>query len=218
MDNALASFIGHTLRHGGYETRTATESTEISRIIAEWQPDLAFLDLDLHGDVIDVFAAGESDRVPLIAFTRTHSTATKIEAFTRGADDLIAIPFVLGEVLARPYALIRRIHRVTVPFVPRIRFDSLEVDVAQQRMSVEGGPELSLTPIEQTLLYLLAASAGTTVSREELISTIWDGTLEIESNVVDRHIRDLRVKLGDDWRTPKFIETAPGGYRFRARR
>ena len=91
----VLSFIGHTLRHGGYETRTATESTEISRIIAEWQPDLAFLDLDLHGDLIDAFAARESDRVPLIAFTRTHSTATKIEAFTRGADDLIAIPFVL---------------------------------------------------------------------------------------------------------------------------
>ena len=52
---------------------------------------------------------------------------------------------------------------------------------------------------------------------EELLSSIWGGEFEIESNVVDRHIRELRVKLGDDWRTPMFIETVPGrGYRFRS--
>jgi DNA-binding response OmpR family regulator len=53
------------------------------------------------------------------------------------------------------------------------------------------------------------------LSREELLTSIWGGEFEIESNVVDRHIRELRVKLGDDWRTPQFIETVPGkGYRF----
>jgi len=76
---------------------------------------------------------------------------------------------------------------------------------------------LNLTPIQQTLLYLLAANAGKALTREDLLATIWGGELEIESNVVDRHIRELRVKLGDEWRAPRFIETVPGaGYRFKA--
>src|SRR5438034_335003 len=64
---------------------------------------------------------------------------------------------------------------------------------------------------------LLAAKAGKAVSREDLLATIWGGEFEIESNVVDRHIRELRVKLNDEWRAPRYIETVPGaGYRFKS--
>jgi DNA-binding response OmpR family regulator len=105
---------------------------------------------------------------------------------------------------------------MTVTIVPKIRLDGLEVDLIEQRVRV-GGRELRLTPIQQTLLYLLAANAGKALSREDLLATIWGSEFEIESNVVDRHIRELRVKLGDDWRTPQFIETVPGaGYRFKS--
>jgi DNA-binding response OmpR family regulator len=104
---------------------------------------------------------------------------------------------------------------MTVTIVPKIALDGLEVDLIEQRVSV-GGRNLQLTPIQQTLLYLLAANAGRALSREDLLSTIW-GEFEIESNVVDRHIRELRVKLNDEWRTPRYIETVPGeGYRFKS--
>ena len=54
------------------------------------------------------------------------------------------------------------------------------------------------------------------LTRESLLASIWGGDFQIESNVVDRHIRELRVKLDDDWRTPRYIETVPGkGYRFK---
>ena len=54
------------------------------------------------------------------------------------------------------------------------------------------------------------------LTRETLLQTIWGSEFEIESNVVDRHIRELRIKLGDDWRQPRYIETVPGkGYRFK---
>jgi len=67
------------------------------------------------------------------------------------------------------------------------------------------------------LLYLLAANAGRVLGREEILQSLWGGEFETESNVVDRHIRELRVKLRDDWRTPRFIETVAGrGYRFRS--
>jgi DNA-binding response OmpR family regulator len=139
----------------------------------------------------------------------------KLSAFERGADDIVEVPFTLDEIVARPFALIRRSFGITVPLVPKIKLDSLEVDLIEQAVRVQGR-DLELTPIQQTLLYLLAANAGKILSREELLASIWGSEFEIESNVVDRHIRELRVKLGDDWRTPKYIETVPGkGYRYR---
>jgi DNA-binding response OmpR family regulator len=139
-----------------------------------------------------------------------------LSAFERGVDDIIEVPFTLDEIVARPYALMRRVHHIDVPLVPTIRLDGLEVDLIKQVVRV-GGRDLELTPIQQTLLYLLAANAGKVLSREELLTCIWGGEFEIESNVVDRHIRELRVKLGDDWRTPQFIETMAGkGYRFKS--
>src|SRR5438477_3382275 len=180
-------------------------------------PHLALIDLDLYERFIDLFGRGLSHgQIPILAFPRKRDTAVKLSAFERGADDIVEVPFTLDEIVARPFALMRRAHNMSVPLVPKIRFGALEVDLVEQRVRA-GGKDLSLTPIQQTLLYLLAANTGQVLSREELLSRIWGGEFEIESNVVDRHIRELRVKLGDDWRSPKFIETVPGkGYRFRA--
>jgi DNA-binding response OmpR family regulator len=217
MNKALGNLVALTLQHGRYETRRTVEPAECREIIRDWEPHLAFVDLDLYERFIDLFGRGLAHgRMPILAFTRKRDTAVKLSAFERGADDIIEVPFTLDEVVARPFALMRRAHNMSVPLVPRIRLDSLEVDLIEQHVRV-GGRELALTPIQQTLLYLLAANAGMVMSREELITTIWGSEFEIESNVVDRHIRELRVKLGDDWRAPKFIETVPAkGYRYRA--
>jgi DNA-binding winged helix-turn-helix (wHTH) protein len=66
-----------------------------------------------------------------------------------------------------------------------------------------------------SLLYLRAANAGRVVSREEILDTLWGTDYVAESNVVDRHIRNLRTRLRDDWREPHFVATVPRrGYRF----
>ena len=78
-----------------------------------------------------------------------------------------------------------------------------------------GTSELHLTSLEQSLLYLLAANAGRLITREEILDTLWGVDYVAESNVVDRQIRNLRARLQDDWRQPRFIATVPGrGYRF----
>lgn len=217
MNDALANLVALTLQHGRYDTRTTTDPTECREIVREWDPQLALIDLDRHEKFIDLFGRGMAHgQIPILGFTRKRDTAVKLSAFERGADDIVEVPFTLDEIVARPFALMRRAHNLTVPLVPKIRLGALEVDLVEQRVRV-GGKDLSLTPIQQTLLYLLAANTGKVLSREELLSSIWGGEFEIESNVVDRHIRELRVKLGDDWRSPRFIETVPGkGYRFRA--
>jgi len=212
MGEALANLVALTLRHGRFETRTSTDPAECQRLVAEWQPHLAMVDMDRYERFIEILANGPT---PLLVFTRKREASVKLRAFERGADDIVEVPFTLDEIVARPFALMRRAHGVTIPLVPKIRLDGLEVDVVTQKVRVNGD-ELSLSPIQQALLYLLAANAGRVLSREDILTTIWGADFETESNVVDRHVRELRVKLKDDWRTPRYIETVAGaGYRFK---
>jgi DNA-binding response OmpR family regulator len=217
MNETLGNLVALTLQHGRYETRTTTGRREAHELVDEWAPHIAFLDLDFFDPFIEIVGRGLTHgHTPIVGFTRRRDTKLKLSAYERGADDIIEVPFTLDEIVARPFALLRRAHGMSVPIVPKIKLDGLEVDLIEQRVSV-GGRRLHLTPIQQTLLYLLAANAGKALSREDLLATMWGGELEIESNVVDRHIRELRVKLGDEWRAPRYIETVPGeGYRFKA--
>ena len=99
-------------------------------------------------------------------------------------------------------------------FTPGIKLGELEIDILNRTVH-SGSSELHLTSLEQSLLYLLAANAGRTVTREEILDTLWGVDYVAESNVVDRQIRNLRARLQDDWRQPRFIATVPGrGYRF----
>jgi DNA-binding response OmpR family regulator len=74
---------------------------------------------------------------------------------------------------------------------------------------------VKVTLLEQTLLYLFLAHPGQTLTREDILTNIWGSQSAVTSNVIDRHIRDLRVKLQEKWREPRFIATEAGkGYRF----
>src|SRR5437870_2351729 len=98
----------------------------------------------------------------------------------------------------------------------RAEFSRLLREWTPHIILIDDQEPISLTVTESTLLYLLAANAGSVVEREDIITSIWDGVVDIESNAVDSHIRDLRTKLGDTWPSSKFIETIPGkGYRWR---
>ena len=90
----------------------------------------------------------------------------------------------------------------------------LDIDILKRTVRA-GTSELHLTSLEQSLLYVLAANAGRLVTREEILDTLWGVDYVAESNIVDRQIRNLRARLEDDWRQPRFIATVPGrGYRF----
>ncbi|HEY6958406.1 MAG TPA: response regulator transcription factor [Candidatus Limnocylindria bacterium] len=220
INNALANLIAVTLRHGSYETMRATSEAECVRILRDWRPDIALVDIDEQTSLLSLLGGGIAQgRIPILAFTRRRDTAVKLRAYEQGADDVVEVPFTLDEIVARPYALLRRARGVApAPLVPKIRLadGQIEVDLLEQTVKVSGERPLELTPLQQTLLYILAANAGEVLTREGLLASIWGSTFQIESNVVDRHIRELRVKLGDDWRSPRYIETVPGrGYRFK---
>jgi len=218
ITNSLANLVAVTLRHGHYETRDITDEAGIRTAMRDWQPHLALIDIDHHFPAIETVGGGMAKGgIPILAFTRRREAALKFSAYERGADDIIEVPFTLDEIIARPFALLRRSRGLSVPIVPTITLaGQLQVDLIAQTVKMNGGPQLKLTPLQQTLLYILAANAGEVLTRETLLASIWGSAFQIESNVVDRHVRELRVKLGDEWKTPRYIETVPGkGYRFR---
>src|SRR6188472_3486339 len=90
----------------------------------------------------------------------------------------------------------------------------MEIDIVNRQVRA-GTSVIHLSGIEQSLLYLLASRSGHVITRDEILDAIWGTDFVAESNIVDRHIRSLRVKLQNDYRRPRFIETVPGtGYRF----
>jgi DNA-binding response OmpR family regulator len=213
----MIELIKMTLNHGVYTTRTATSATEVADALAEWQPHLAILDMDLDGmQVMKLFGATPVGgiRLPVIGLTRRGDLKTKLASFEAGVDDILTIPFAPEELLARVIALVRRAYSDAVTFTPVIKLGELEIDILNRTVH-SGTSELHLTSLEQSLLYLLAANAGRVVTREEILDTLWGVDYVAESNVVDRQIRNLRAQLQDDWRQPRFIATVPGrGYRF----
>jgi len=215
-DRALANTVDLTLRHGSYLRRVAATVEEARSAIAEWKPHLLVVDIDLEAgrgiQLID--DARSQEPIGIIALTRRSDLRGKLDAFERGADDYIGVPFVPDDLVARAHAVIRRTHGSAGELVPRLRIGDLEIDVLNRKV-LAGGHELHLTSLEQALLYLLAANAGSVLTREQILDALWGTDFVIESNVVDRHVRALRVKLQNDWHKPRYIETVQGaGYRF----
>ena len=213
----LMEVIKLTLNHGVYTTRSVAAASQLSPVLKEWQPHLAIIDMDLDGGQIMALLGARpvgGMRLPVIGLTRRGDLKTKLAAFEAGVDDILTIPFAPEELLARVIALVRRAYSDAVTFTPVIKLGELEIDILNRTVRA-GTSELHLTSLEQSLLYLLAANAGRVVTREEILDTLWGVDYVAESNVVDRQIRNLRARLQNDWRQPRFIATVPGrGYRF----
>jgi two-component system KDP operon response regulator KdpE len=213
----IADLIKLTLNHGVYSTRAVATADDVEAAVADWQPHLVILDMDLNGtqviNLLSTTTAG-SGRLPVIGLTRRGDLRNKLAAFDAGVDDILTVPFAPEELLARVIALLRRSYSDAVTFTPVIKIGQLEIDILKRTVRA-GTSELHLTSLEQSLLYLLAANAGRVVTREEILDTLWGVDYVAESNVVDRQIRNLRARLQNDWREPRFIATVPGrGYRF----
>jgi DNA-binding response OmpR family regulator len=215
--HALVELVKLTLNHGVCIARAAETAAQVESAVIEWQPHLVVLDMDLDGtEILAILRTGtaEPGRLPVIGLTRRGDLKTKLDAFEAGVDDILTIPFAPEELLARVIAVLRRSYSDAVTFTPSIKIGELEIDILKRTVRV-GTSELHLTSLEQSLLYLLAANAGRVVTREEILDTLWGVDYVAESNVVDRQIRNLRARLQNDWREPRFIATVPGrGYRF----
>ena len=215
-DHPLTKVVAFALNHGVYIQRIETTFEGARRAILEMRPHLAVIDVAADGGraiaLVDE-RAGEQ-RLPVIALTRRGELKLDLAVLDRGADDIIIFPLLPGELIARVHALIRRVYGERSQIVPVIRVGDLAIDILNRRVSI-GTAEIHLTSLEQALLYLLAANSGSAVSREVILDALWGTDFVTETNLVERHIRALRIKLKDDSAKTPYIQTVRGvGYRF----
>ena len=215
----VVDLIELTLNHGVFVVRAAQTLAEADAILSEWRPHMAVVDMDHDDSTALLQRIGASNSLtrsvtPVLGLTRRGDLKTKLRAFDLGVDDILTVPFSPEELLARSIVITRRASGTDRPIIPTITIGEMELDIFNRQVRA-GTSIVHLSGIEQSLLYLLASRAGRVVSREDILDSIWGTDFIAESNIVDRHVRSLRIKLQDDYRHPRFIATVAGeGYRF----
>jgi two-component system response regulator RegX3 len=212
----VAPFV-HALARNGFAPAVARTAADALRMARELAPDVVLLDLTLpDGDGRDVCRElRRESNVPIIMLTARGTQTDRIVGLELGADDYVVKPFAIDEVIARIRAVLRRYHQgTTVPNI--VTVGELRVDRAARRAWL-GEDELSLARKEFDLLARLAADAGHVVTREILMSEVWDENWFGSTKTLDVHIAWLRKKLGDDPAAPRHIHTVRGvGFRLAA--
>jgi DNA-binding response OmpR family regulator len=205
----LAETVATVLRREGMAVDLAFDGREALGRVALADYDVVVLDRDLpgvHGDEVcrAMVADGRPGRVLML--TAAGSLEARIEGLGIGADDYLAKPFHLAELVARVRALSRRSRPA---LAPTLVHGDLELDSARRRVTRAGRP-VALSPKEFAVLELLLGADGAVVSSEQMLERAWDDAVDPFTNTVRMTVSRLRAKLGD----PPMIETVtPVGYR-----
>jgi two-component system, OmpR family, phosphate regulon response regulator PhoB len=215
----IAALMAYHLTRAGYAVRTAVDGGEALRALGTEMPDLVVLDLMLPTtsgiDVLkQVRGSPELAHLPVILLTARREETDRIQGLELGADDYMTKPFSTEELVLRVRAVLRRAQSSPVHATGRVlRAGTLMLDVSALTVSVDGEP-VELTPKEMKLLNTLMERRGRVQSRTQLLETVWEVSVPIDTRTVDMHVQRLRSKLGPEGDR---IETARGfGYRFRA--
>lgn len=210
------SVVEAYLERDGYWVTAVGDGGQALEAFARHPYDAIVLDLNLptvSGEEICRRVRDVSD-VPIIMLTAKGSEEERVAGLDLGADDYLVKPFSPRELVARIRALLRRAHAESEPQRSRVRYGPLEVDLAGHKVYV-GGEEVELTASEYKLLTTLSRYPGRVYSRMELVEKVLGYDFEGYERAIDSHVKNLRAKLGDDPKEPRFIHTVFGvGYRF----
>lgn len=197
----------------GYQCVSADNGEDGVRMAADTTVDLVLLDIMLPGlDGQEVLKNIRKLRpgLPILMLTARDDLRSKVRALDGGADDYLTKPFDLEELLARIRAMIRRADQ---PQASRIELGDLHMDFLSRRLW-RGGKLIELSSREFALLEYFMRHPGQVLSRQQILSAIWDYDFDPGSNVVDVYVRYLRRKI-DRPNRPSLIATVRGtGYRF----
>lgn len=218
-DPAIIRFVSANLRTEGYQTLAAENGAEALETIQRELPDLVILDIMMpEVDGMEVCRrVREWTQLPIIMLSARGDVQDKARCLDLGADDYIAKPFGVEELLARVRAVLRRVHSVgATPAQPVIQQDGLEIDFAQRRV-IARGAEIKLTPTEFRLLQELAVNAGKVLTHIQLLNRVWGLEYREERDYLHVFIRRLRSKIEPHPAQPGYILTVPGvGYQFKS--
>ena len=158
----------------------------------------------------------KTSRVPVIMLTAKGEVEDRIIGLELDADDYLIKPFSPRELVTRVRALLRRAHTEVEPALEVLDFGDLVIDISGHKVLVEG-KEVDLTASEFKLLTTLARYPGRVYTRMELVEKVLGYDFEGYERTIDSHVKNLRAKLGDDPRNPRWRYTVHGvGYRFEA--
>ncbi len=210
-EKKLAQLMKKGLEENSFTVDLSHDGEEGMYMATEFFYDAILLDLTLPKkdglEILSSLRTGKSE-VPVLVITARGGVEQKIQGLNLGADDYIAKPFDLNELIARLRTVIRRSKGKPSPFIV---IEDLVVDTNAQRVQ-RGGKEISLTAKEFALLEYLALNAGRVISRTELMEHIYDTDSEGDSNVIDVYINYLRNKI-DKGVDVQLIQTRRGaGY------
>lgn len=214
---SITEFVSYAMQKEGYQTEVASNGEEALEKIENAHFDLFILDIMLPG--IDGYELCRRIRAkmntPILFLSAKDSELNKVVGLELGADDYLAKPFGVRELLARTRALLRRSQASEeAAHSSEISAGGITLDEDAHTAQGDKGP-IDLTPREFELLACLMRNAGKVVSREDLLRDTWGWEYITETKTVDTHIKRLRDKIEAAGYDPKLVETVRGyGYRF----
>jgi two-component system response regulator RegX3 len=224
-EESFTEALGRGLDREGFRVLVAVDGPSAIELLAEHEPDVVLLDLMLPGiSGIDVCRTiRERSDVPVIVVSAKSSEVDTVVSLEVGADDYIAKPYRLQELVARIRAVLRRRARnqqsrddttVSPTREGPLVGGPVELDVEQHRCFIRG-EEVMLPPKEFRLLQVLLDNQGRVLERHVLLERVWGFDYEGDPRTLDVHVKRLRSKIEDDPARPLFITTVRGiGYRF----
>ena len=238
---SLRDALSYTLRKEGYRVEVAATGAEAIQAVRRQQPQAVVLDVMLPGiDGLQVCRTLRSEStVPILLLSAKGEEIDRVVGLEVGADDYLAKPFAMRELLARIRAMLRRVDMMTPLLTASAALSAREqaaaphpdqstpADVVEEpvvlgdlvvdrarRLVTLGGTRLALRPKEFDLLHYLAQHPGVVHSRESLLRRVWGYNFPIGTRTVDVHVRWLRQKIERDPAHPTRLETVRGvGYR-----
>jgi len=213
-EDRMRKLVGDFLKKQGYLVVEAADGREALEVFSS-EPDIDLIILDVMMPVYDGWSVcreiRKTSQVPIIMLTARGEESDELFGFDLGADEYISKPFSLKILAARVHALLRRTENTK-----EIKsFGDLVIDKPGRQVYLAGN-RIELSPKEFDLLLYLAENAGIALSREQILSAVWDYDYLGDGRTVDTHIKKIRAKLGNK---SDLIQTVRGlGYRFEVKK
>jgi DNA-binding response OmpR family regulator len=212
-DRSIARLLQLELEHRGLAVRCAHDGPSGLEAAEQFKPAVIVLDIMLPGidgvGVLKELRRRGNQQAPVLMLTARDAPSDKVHSLDLGADDYVTKPFNMEELLARLRALVRRVGGEEV-----LRVADLEVNTATREVR-RGERRIDLTAREYELLQFMAQNPRRVLSRDLLLSRVWEQEYGVETNVVDVYVGYLRKKIEGPGR-PRLIQTVRGaGYALR---
>ncbi|WP_248962454.1 response regulator transcription factor [Sphaerisporangium perillae] len=208
----ILALLSQTLRLVSFEVRTAESGMKALTAAREFEPDIVVLDVMLP-DIDGFEVARRLGDVPVLFLTARDTVEDRVQGLSLGADDYVAKPFSLEEVVLRIRAILRRSLASGSPKDCLLRYADVELDPGSHEVR-RGGVLVDLSPTEFNLLAYLLTNAGRVVSKAQILDSVWRYDFDGDSSIVESYVYYLRKKI-DKW-DPPLIRTVRGvGYTLR---